>query len=432
MKFKTLILCRYLLSGEKEEACIKENQMVAVDHKGLIGLVSSVPEVLPSAGEVIHFPHHVLCPGLINTHTHLPMTLFRGLGDHLTLKQWLHDLILPLEKHTITEEFVRVGTELAALELIKNGITTVCDMYFHTPVMAEVLDSYGLRAVLAVDMLNSFSDWEKDLNTLNSRYKDHERISPALACHAPYTCSPELLKQAAEESQKNSLPVIIHVAETLSEVQFIKKQYGKTPVAHLKNCGLVGPDCLFAHCVHLNEEDIQIMAESKTPVSYNPESNMKLGSGSAPVWDLLKKGVVVSLGTDGAASNNNLNLFTEMDTAAKLQKLKYPDSVILPKDIFAMASSEGGRALRIKAGRIKPGFFADLTAVNLKYPHLYPRHNLLSHLVYSATGQEVEFVMCHGRVLMQNSQIKGVSPDKIYHKVERIKRQINAYLSQKG
>ena len=369
--------------------------------------------------------------GLINTHTHLPMVLFRGLGDHFVLKDWLNKVIFPLEKKMIHPEFIQTGTELAVLELIQNGITTVCDMYFHTPVTAKVLDSFGLRGVLAVDMMNSFSDSQKELDIMCSEYKNSDSIYPAIGCHAPYTCSSEVLKFSALEAEKRNLPLSIHTAETKWEIDYLQKKYGQRPVKYLQSLGVAGPHCIFAHGVHLNEEDLNLMAQTGTALSYNPESNMKLGSGTAPILKALEKGIPVGLGTDGSASNNNLNLFGEMDTASKLQKLNNPDKEVRTEDIFSMASFMGAKVLGLShcLGQIREGFFADIIALNLNYPHFYPRHDLLNHLVYSASGQEVDFVMCRGRVLMENSEILGVSAEDIYHKAENIKQKIQKVLS---
>lgn len=425
--FSKIILCEYLLSMEKGDGQIRKDQMIVVD-ENKIHSIDSIPQSIPKAKEVIRLNNHLVCPGLINTHTHLPMVLFRGIGDHLTLQRWLEEVIFPLEKKMVNPEFIRIGTELAILELIKNGITTVCDMYFHTPVMAELFDSYGLRGVLAVDMLSSFSDWKGDLDSLCEKYGEDQRIYPAIACHAPYTCDANLLKLSAEESQKRNIPISIHVAETEWEVSEIKKRYGKTPVVHLKDCGVIGPHCVFVHGVHLSEEDMDLMAETKTPLSYNPESNMKLGSGIAPVLKAIEKGVTVGMGTDGAASNNDLNLFTEMDTGAKLQKLNNPSKTLEAKDIFSMVTASAAKVLGFShsIGKLQPGFFADVIALNLDHPHLYPRHDLLNHLVYSASGREVDFMMCHGKVLMRDAEIQGVDVFRIYAEAEMIREKMKA------
>ena len=331
----------------------------------------------------------------------------------------------------INKEFIRIGTELALIELIKNGITTVCDMYFHTPVMAKLFDTYGLRALLAVDMLGTYSNWKTELDTLCTEYQNHTRIYPAIGCHAPYTCEPSVLKMSVKESEKRHLPISIHVSETQWEVSEIQKRYGVSPVSHLKNYGLIGPQCLFVHCVHLTEQDMDILSETNTPISHNPESNMKLGSGIAPVLKVLEKGITVGLGTDGAASNNNLNLFTEMDTAAKLQKLKYPSSVVHTKDIFAMVTTSAAKALGLShlIGKIQKGLSADIIALDLNHPHLYPKHDLLNHIVYSASGHEVDFVMCNGKILMKNSTIQGIDLFKIYAEAESMREKITKNLN---
>jgi len=415
---------------ERGDGEIKKNRMIVVD-EDKIHSVGPIPETIPAAKEVIRLNNHLVCPGLINTHTHLPMVLFRGLGDHLTLQRWLEEVIFPLEKKMVNPDFIRVGTELALLELIKNGITTVCDMYFHTPVMAHLFDSYGLRGVLAVDMLSSFSDWREDLDYLCDQYNGkNERIYPAIACHAPYTCSGDLLKISAQEAKRRNIPIAIHVAETVWEISEIRKRYGKTPVAHLKDCGVIGPHCVFVHCVHVDERDMDMMAETGTPLSYNPESNMKLGSGIAPVLRAMEKGITVGMGTDGAASNNNLSLFTEMGTGAKLQKLKNPSGTVRTQDIFSMVTSSAAKVLGLSdsVGKIQAGFCADIIALSLDYPHLYPRNDLLSHLVYSASGMEVDFVMCHGKTLMRDSAIQGVDVFRVYAEAEAIKESIRQAL----
>ena len=427
----SLIECGYLLSMQDGKAEVQKDQVIAVK-EGRICFVGPAPASFLSVKKRIKLKHHIVCPGLINTHTHLPMVLFRGLGDHFILQDWLNKVIFPLEKKMVNLEFIRTGTELAALELIQNGVTTVCDMYFHTHIMAQVLDSFGLRGVLAVDMLNSFSDAQKELDIICEKYKSTDRIYPAIGCHSPYTCSSEVLKFSAQLAEKKDLLLAIHTAETKWEIDYLQKKYGQSPVKYLQSVGIAGPHCIFAHGVHLDEEDLNLMAQTGTTLSYNPESNMKLGSGTAPILKALEKGIPVGLGTDGAASNNNLNLFAEMDTAAKLQKLNNPHKEVRAEDIFSMATFMGAKALGLShcLGQIREGFYADIIAVNLNYPHFYPKHDLLNHLVYSASGQEVDFVMCQGRVLMEDSEILGVSTESIYHKVENIKHKIQNFLKE--
>ena len=424
----TLIICPHLLSMERGDGEITKNQMIVLQD-GKVHSVGAIPPKLPPAQEMIILENHLVCPGLINTHTHLPMTLFRGIGDHLTLKDWLEKVIFPLEKKMINPDFIRIGTELAVLELIKGGITTVADMYFHTPQMAKVFKDSGLRAMLGVDALSLYSDWQKELNSLCDEYQgENSRIHPAIACHAPYTCSPEVLSRSAKEAQTRDIPILIHVAETKWEMEEIQKKYGKTPVVHLRDLGVIGPKALFVHGVHITEEDMDIMAQTKTPLSYNPESNMKLSSGIAPILKAMDKGIAIGLGTDGSASNNNLNLWQEMDTAAKLQKLQNPSQTILAKDIFSFVTTSASKALGLsdRIGKIAPGFEADIIALNLDHPHFYPRHDLLNHLVYSAHGGEVDFVMCQGKTLMRDGEILNIDTNRIYREAEQIRIQMNS------
>ena len=426
----TLILCDYLLSMEKEDGEITRNQMITIQGRK-VHSIGPIPQNLPPAQKIIDLKNHLVCPGLINTHTHLPMTLFRGLGDHLTLKDWLEKVIFPLEKKMIKPDFIRIGTELAILELIKSGTTTVCDMYFHTPQMAQVFKNYGLRARLSVDALSLYSNWQKELDLLcDISQGEHSRIYPAIACHAPYTCSPEILRHSVEAAKKRNIPIVIHTAETKWEMAEIKKKYDKTPVLHLRDLGVIGPKTLFVHGVHITEEDMDIMAKTKTPLSYNPESNMKLGSGIAPILRAMEKGITIGLGTDGSASNNNLNLWQEMDTASKLQKLKPStrnSNILLSKDVFSWVTCSAAKTLGLSQsiGKIAKGFQADIIALDLDHPHFYPRHDLLNHLVYSAHGGEVDFVMCQGKILMQKGEILKVDTARIYAEVEQIRKQIN-------
>ena len=303
-------------------------------------------------------------------------------------------------------------------------------MYFHPLSQTKVLDEFGLRGLITIDMLGHYSDWKNDLKQLSSKYKNHKRINIGLNCHAPYTCSPKLLKLTAKMAEKYHLPISIHVGETKWENHYIRRKYNKTPVKHLQDLGVSGEHCLFAHCVHLSPEDIDIMAETNTAMVYNPESNMKLGSGIAPIKHILDHHITVGIGTDGACSNNNLNLFTEMDTAIKLQNLKGQNFRLTPKQVLSMATSDGAKALGLKTsiGQIKKGFFADLIAINLEHPHFYPQFDLINHLVYASHGGEVDFSMCQGKVLMKEAQILYIDVDKIYFEVEKLRKKISNQL----
>ena len=428
------IECAYLILPEKQGPTVKENHWIFIKDQKIESVKPAKDVQKPQmAKKIISLKNHLVCPGLINTHTHLPMVMFRGLGGNLSLQDWLNKIIFPLEKKMVNPEFIRIGTGLACLELIKNGTTCVCDMYFHTSVMAEVLEQFGLRGMLAVDMMNIFSDFEKELDVLHNKHQSSKNVYPSLACHSPYTCSPQVLKQAVITAQKRNLPISIHVAETKWEVNHIYKEHKKSPVQYLESLGFMEQKSIFAHSVHLSEEDLNIVAQHKNiGISYNPESNMKLGSGTAPILRALEKGIPVGLGTDGSASNNDLNLLAEMDTGAKLQKLKNPEKIFRTEDVFSMAADKGAEVLGLdkQIGQIKAGFLADIMALSLDHPQFYPRQNLLEHLVYSAGGAVVDFVMCGGKVLMKDSKITNPNISDIYQQAEELKIKIHKEIKE--
>ena len=381
--------------------------------------------------------HHLLCPGLVNTHTHLPMSLFRGLADNLPLMDWLQNYIFPLERGFLNKENVDFGARLSALELIKSGVTCFFDMYFYNQIVAKALDQAGLRgfagAPVFLKMEKGGADWKTKALELKEMYKDHERIAPAIAPHAPYTVPPKTLSEAADLSKRENIPLVIHVSESEWEQGEIRAKYNATPVQHLHSLGATGSGSLFVHCVHVNGEDLKIMAETGTSLSYNPESNMKLCSGIAPIGDALEKGVAVGLGTDGPASNNNLNFFGEMDTGAKLQALKYKDKALTAMDMLKMATIGGAKAIGLgeEIGIIEEGRRADFMAVSLDSPAFSPPLNLVSALVYAANGSEVDFVMCEGKVLMEGRELKTLDGEKIFREGRMWAEKIKNFLKSR-
>ncbi len=473
--YDTLLLCDHVLLYEKNHFTVKKNQAIAIkdgricfvgpwktfispdlqkqydQHKNGVWKTKrdarhSIPikkqqtnsKKLNHTPTVYCFKKHLLCPGFVNTHTHLPMSMFRALADDLPLKEWLEHYIFPLENQFMTSQSISAGAMLSAMELIKAGITTVCDMYFHSHALAKAVDKAGLRAVIGVgipDVQNTKKNtlsWKEIVQDLKNTYKNNPRIHAALAPHAPYTVSPNELKDIGKFSRAENVPISIHVAETKWEQKEIYKKYRKTPVQHLHQLGVTGHQSLFVHCVHINKKDMQIMKDTNTAMSYNPESNMKLSSGIAPVSIALQEGLRVGLGTDGAASNNNLNFFGEMSSGVKLQKLKYSDQAITARDILRMAFLGGAEALNMEKeiGSIEKGKWADIIAIDLQHPHLYPQYDLIAHLVYSAHGGEVDFVMCSGQVLMENGKIKTLDEDSIYNSTQKIERQIQKFLAK--
>ena len=410
---------------------VVKDQAVGIT-KGRIAFVGDISENL-KAKKTYRFKNHLLSPGFVNTHTHVPMSLFRGLADNLPLKKWLEDYIFPLEGQFVKEDFISAGTRLSALEFIHTGITTFCDMYFYNQILAEAMDKSGLRGIVGVGVPSVEKDWKewkrKTLDLKNS-YQNNPRIHAAIAPHAPYTVESDVLAQTGEFAKSENLLLTIHVSESVWEQQEIHKKHKATPVQYLHRLGVTGPNSLFVHCVHVNGEDLQIMTETGTSFSYNPESNMKLSSGVAPVNEALKAGVVIGLGTDGAASNNNLNFFGEMDTGIKLQSLQSEES-LTAEDMLCMATIEGARALNLEKeiGSIEEGKWADIIAISLDHPQFHPPYNLISHLVYSAQGNEVDFVMCGGRVLMENRQVKTLNEQDIYEESRDFGSRIQKFLS---
>lgn len=365
------------------------------------------------ADTVIDGTGKLLIPGLVNTHTHLSMTLFRGIADDLPLDRWLNDHIWPAEAR-LNGDYCYAGALLGCIEMIRSGTTSFNDMYFYMDHVARAVEEAGLRCVISHGMID-LGDTEKMMAELRESRRiikechgmADDRIRVALGPHSPYTCSEELLKETAALADKNDLMIHIHVSETENEVSEVSRSHGMTPVEYLDEVGVLGPRTVAAHCVWLKDWEIDVLAERDVKVSHNPSSNMKLASGVSPVARLLQRGVNVSLGTDGAASNNNLDMFQEMKTASLLQKVNLEDPTALPAmDVFSMATLNGARALGIDAGLIAPGKLADIVILNTRRPHLTPWRNPPSHTVYSASGADVDTVICDGRILLRDGELE--------------------------
>ncbi|MDV3104660.1 amidohydrolase family protein [Thermococcus waiotapuensis] len=383
------------------------------------------------ADTVIDATGRVVSPGFVNLHTHSPMGLFRGLADDLPLMEWLEKHIWPREAK-LTPEYVKVGAYLGALEMIKTGTTTFLDMYFHMDRVAEAILEAGLRGYLSYGMID-LGDPEKTEKEINEALREmgeieklnSERVQFVFGPHAPYTCSIALLKEVRRLASENRKLITIHVSETMAEVGQIAERYGKSPVVLLDDIGFLGSDVIVAHGVWLGGRDIQILARHGVTVAHNPGSNMKLASGVMPLQKLLKAGVNVGLGTDGAASNNNLDMLEEMKLAALLHKVHNLDPTVADaKTVFRMATLNGARALGIKAGMIKEGYLADIAVINFSQPHLRPINNVISHLVYSANGNDVETTIVDGRILMLDREVLTLDEERILDEAERIVEKI--------
>ena len=370
-------------------------------------------------------------PGLVNSHTHATMTLFRGYADDLPLMEWLEKKIWPLEEK-LQPEYVYWGTKLAVLEMIKGGTTCFADMYFMMDQTAEVVKETGIRASLSRG-LTSLNDGQKALRENVEFVKKYHgtaegRITTMLGPHAPYTCVPEFLQDVSNEAKKLEVGIHIHIAETLPEINQIKEKYDKSPVEVVYDAGVFTANpVLAAHCVHVSDSDLKILAQEGVNVAHNPESNMKLASGIAPITKMIEMGINVGLGTDSAASNNNLDMFQEMKSAALLQKVHtYDSTVISSYQALAMATSCGAKALGIghKVGKIQAGLQADIILVDLNSPHLQPLHDVNAHLVYSAGAADVDTVIINGQVVMRNKELKTIDEEKVIFEVRDIVKKL--------
>ncbi len=371
------------------------------------------------ADRVIEGRDLLLMPGMINTHGHAAMTLLRGYADDLPLKEWLEEKIWPVEENLDGDD-IYWGTLLAICEMLKGGTTTFTDMYFFMDRAAEAAADGKIRAVLSRGLVGLGDSGGEALQEAASFQKEWHgaadgRISVTYGPHAPYTCPPDYLRRVMEEAAKTKSPLQIHLAETAHEVEECRRDYGCTPVEHLQQLGLFEHRVIAAHCVHLSDEDIAILGANRVGVAHNPGSNLKLGSGIAPVARLLEAGVPVGLGTDGAASNNNLDLLEEMRLAALLAKGSACDPTLVPaKRALQMATVNGAELLGLSdVGLLKEGFKADLIAFNLKAPQATPFFDPLAHVVYAAAAADIRFVIVDGEILVEDGCLTKLDEEKI-------------------
>lgn len=374
----------------------------------------------------------IILPGLVNTHTHAAMTLFRGIADDLPLMTWLNDHIFPAEAK-LTEEKVYWGALLACAEMILSGTTCFCDMYLFEGAVARAARDAGMRAVVGEVLFDFPSPHYGSLDQgfsytagLAEKWKGDPLVSIAVEPHSPYLCAPSLLRRAHQLATDLNLPLVIHVSETRNEVEEIQKRYGMTPVEHLGALGVLSPRLLACHCVVLSEKDKALLKAHDVKVAHNPESNMKLASGIAPVPDLLDRGICVGLGTDGCASNNNLDMFREMDTAAKLHKVHTLDPTAMDAGkTLRMATIEGARALGLErvTGSLTPGKKADIIVIDTRKPHLVPLYRPESHLVYAVSGSDVSHSVINGKVVMENRNLMTLDVEAIMEKVLRFAKE---------
>ncbi|MBM4287315.1 MAG: amidohydrolase [Deltaproteobacteria bacterium] len=381
-----------------------------------VGQASGIQN-LPNATEYWNAGGSLVMPGLVNTHCHAAMTLFRGLADDLPLEQWLHQHIFPGESRWVDYDFVYTGALLAAAEMIRGGVTTVADAYFWEAGARQAFAEAGLRAVTAQGVIDfpapGVPDGSDNLAVAREFIESGRRspdglITSTLFCHAPYTCSAGTLQGAKALTRSHNLPFFIHLAETRQEADQIRHQTGLSPTAYLDSLGLLDEKTVAVHAVWVDETDRQLLARRGVKISHCPESNLKLAAGVAPVAELIQEGAIVGLGTDGAASNNNLDLWGEMSLAAKIHKVVRQDPTVLPaRQVVEMATRQGAQVLGLEdvTGSLAPGKDADLIVLELRQPHLTPMYDPFSHLVYTARAVDVQQVMVQGRWLMRHREL---------------------------
>jgi len=386
------------------------------------------------AGEVVDCSNCLIMPGLVNAHTHAAMSILRGVADDLPLDRWLNQYIFPSESKHVARDFVRLGTTLSAVEMALSGVTTFADGYFFMEQAAEATLEVGLRAVIAQGILDvptpdaaAPGSWKGRAEEFLTSCPRDSLITPALFCHSPYLCSPETFRAAKELAAKHDALLFSHVAETSWEVAEIQRVYGTRPVDHLARNGILGQDFVAVHCVHLSGREKDALSNTGTGVVHCPESNMKLASGAAPVVDLLSRDIRVALGTDGPASNNNLDLFEEMRSASFLAKLADNDPEALSAcTVIQMATGHGAAVLRMndRIGSLEPGKLADLIIINLDRPHLTPAYDVVSHLIYSARGSDVRDVMVNGKFVVRQGKVTTVDEEELKSRVREMARKI--------
>jgi 5-methylthioadenosine/S-adenosylhomocysteine deaminase len=417
---------------------------VAID-EGLIIAIGSIAEIETkyNAKETLSGKNRVVLPGLVNGHSHAAMTLLRGVADDLALMDWLNNYIFPVEVEFVDAEFVRIGTELACWEMIRGGTTTFVDMYYYPDTIAEVIDRCGLRALISTTVIDQRSpDAENADDSIRKgsgfieRWKGkNSRITPIFGPHANYTLNADQLRATREAALEFGVPISIHMSESPFEVQYSKDTYGMTSIELFESIGFLEGPTIAAHVVWPTEAEIPILAERKVGVIHNPTSNMKIASGIAPITDMLKAGVRVGLGTDGAASNNDLDMWEEMRLASFLQKVEQMNPEVLPAEtVLGMATSGGATAIGLgdSIGTLEVGKRADLIQVAFDDVHHVPTYDVISHLVYVSDEQDVASVVVDGKVLMREREFMTIDTARVAEEARALAARIQGALEERN
>jgi len=421
-----------------------ENGAVAID-EGIILAIGSAADIDAkySAAESLDGGKRVVMPGLVNGHSHAAMTLLRGVADDLALMDWLQNYIFPAEVEFVDTEFVRIGTELACWEMIRGGTTTFVDMYYYPDTIAEVVDRCGMRALVSATVIDQRSPDAENAgdsiakgNGFIERWQGkNSRITPIFGPHANYTLNAEQLQATREAAMKYGVPISIHVSESPFELQYSQDTYGMTSIELYESIGFFDGPTIAAHVVWPTEKEIPILAERKVGVIHNPTSNMKIASGISPIAEMLDAGVRIGLGTDGAASNNDLDLWEEMRLASFLQKVDRMDPEVLPATtVLRMATSGGATAIGLgdKVGSLEVGKRADLIQVAFEDVHHVPTYDVISHLVYVSDEQDVASVVVDGKVLMKEREMLTIDTDRVASEASVLAARIQAALAERN
>lgn len=424
-----------------DEDRVVEDGAVAIGN-GRIRAVGRSEEVRKkfSAKKRMREKDAIIMPGLVNTHTHAAMSLFSGVADDMELDRWLNDFIFPLEDKFVEKNFAYWGSLLACAEMVLSGTTTFCDMYFYEKETGRAAEKIGMRAVIGEGIAASGPDesgvWEKKkMLTLEmmKKFQKSRLISVAVEPHSPYACGEKILKEAKKFADDYRMLYAIHLSETKKEFSDFVRDKGMTPVEYLDSLGVLGPNTLAAHCVWMSKKDFRILKGRGVKISHCPQSNMKLASGIAPVAKFLKNGMTVSLGTDGSASNNTLDMFREMKSAALLGKVANLDPKALSaRQTLRLATIGGAEALgkQDEIGSLEVGKKADIILVDFKKPHLAPVYDYYSHLVYCANGSDVITAIIDGRIVMENRRIKNIDVDEVVRKAHLIAGRVKRHLEK--
>lgn len=431
----TLILADHLLVMNDVFEIIR-NGAVAVSGSDIVAVGPALDlqkryapaQVIPGEGRIV-------MPGFVNTHCHAAMAYFRGLADDMQLKEWLEQHIWPAENRLLSPEFVADSAELACLEMLKGGITAVNDMYFFGSATAATAKKMGMRAVVGAGIVDfptiagsSVDDYLNKAETFIRQWQGDELVSGSIAPHSAYACGPDTLKRSKELADRLGCLMHLHVSETAWEVAEITRRYGRRPVEHLAELGVLDRNVVAVHCVWLDDSEINLFAKHGVGVSHCIESNLKLASGFAPVVKMLKAGVTVTFGTDGAASNNDLNLLSEISTAAKLHKALADDPTVLDaRTALLMATRRGAEALGLadRIGTLEAGKRADIISFDLRRPHLSPVYDVCSHIVYAARPTDIDIVMVNGRLLVQGGIAIACDEEAIVARAESWRAKIS-------